>query len=447
MRGRAPVYAALAAALALALSSSAAAHDVPADVTVQAFLTPEGSRLHLLVRAPLAALRDVDYPTRGPGYLDLPRVDASLRQAASLWIADAVELYEDDVRLPPPRIVAARVSLPADRSFGSYEEARAHLTGPPLPEPTELYWNQGMLDVWLEYAVRSEASRFSIHPDLQRLGLRVSTVLRFLPPGGAVRTFEFSGDPGLVRLAPQWHQAAFRFVALGFRHILGGTDHLLFLLCLVIPLRRLRPLVLVVTAFTVAHSITLIASAFGWAPDALWFPPLVETLIAASIVYMALENIVAPHLRLRWAIAFAFGLVHGFGFAFALRQTLQFAGSHLLTSLVSFNVGVELGQLLVLGLLVPALGLLFRFVPERTGTIILSALVAHTGWHWMIERWDRLRQFHFSWPVLSAAGLASATRWLLLIVIAAGLAWLLFAVLVPAAARRMQKEAATGPRE
>ena len=92
----------------------------------------------------------------------------------------------------------------------------------------------------------------------------------------------------------------------GFVHILDGTDHLLFLLCLVIPFRRLRPLVLVVTAFTVAHSITLIASAFGLAPDALWFPPLVETLIAASIVYMALENIVgSERLRQsRWMIAF-----------------------------------------------------------------------------------------------------------------------------------------------
>jgi hypothetical protein len=436
------------AALALALPSSSAAHDVPADVTVQAFLEPEGSRLHLLVRAPLAALRDIDYPTRGPGYLDLPRVDASLRQAANLWIADQVELYEDDVRLPPPRIVAARVSLPSDRSFGSYEEAVAHLTAAPLPSETELYWSQGMLDVWFEYPIRSERSRLSIHPDLARLGLHVTTVLRFLPPGGAVRAFDLSGDPGLVRLAPQWHQAVLRFVELGFRHILDGTDHLLFLLCLVIPLRRLRPLVLVVTAFTVAHSITLIASAFGWAPDALWFPPLVETLIAASIVYMALENIVAPHMRLRWAVAFAFGLAHGFGFSFGLRQTLQFAGSHVLTSLVSFNVGVELGQLLVLALLVPALGLLFRFVPERTGTIIVSALVAHTGWHWMIERWDRLRQFRFPWPVLSAAGLASATRWLLLAVIAAALAWLLFAVLLPPEARRDDdKEAASATRE
>jgi hypothetical protein len=435
------------AALALALPSLAAAHDVPADVTVQAFLKPEGTRLHLLVRAPLAALRDIDYPTRGPGYLDLARVEPSLRQAASVWIADEIELYEDDVRLAPPRIVAARVSLPSDRSFAGYEEAAAHLAAAPLPSETELYWSQGMLDVGFEYQVHSEASRLSIHPGLARLGLNVTTVLRFLPPGGAVRAFEFSGDPGLVRLAPQWHQAAWRFVELGFRHILDGTDHLLFLLCLVIPLRRLRPLVLVVTAFTVAHSITLIASAFGWAPDALWFPPLVETLIAASIVYMALENIVAPHTRLRWAIAFAFGLVHGFGFSFALRQTLQFAGSHLLTSLLSFNVGVELGQLLVLGLLVPALGLLFRFVPERTGTIVVSALVAHTGWHWMLERWDRLRQFRFPWPVLSAAGLASATRWLFLMVIAAGLAWLLFAVLLPAATRRAEKEAATGPRE
>src|SRR5208283_3411662 len=90
----------------------------------------------------------------------------------------------------------------------------------------------------------------------------------------------------------------------------------------------------------------------------------------------------------RWIITFGFGLVHGFGFSFALRQTLQLAGSHMLASLLSFNVGVELGQLLVLALLIPALDLLFRYaVAERMGTIILSALVAHTAWHWMTERW------------------------------------------------------------
>jgi hypothetical protein len=258
---------------------------------------------------------------------------------------------------------------------------------------------------------------------VERLGLRVVTVLRFLPPGGAVRAFELRGDPGIVRLDPRWHQAALRFVELGFFHILDGTDHLLFLLCLVIPIRRLRPLVLVVTSFTVAHSVTLVASAFGVAPDALWFPPLVETLIAASIVYMALENIVSPgRAERRWIIAFAFGLVHGFGFSFALRETLQFAGSHLLTSLLSFNVGVEIGQLLVLLLIVPALQALFRFVvAERLGVILLSALVAHTGWHWMTERLDVLSQYR--WPAPDLVFLASAGRVLIAIVVLIGIAW------------------------
>jgi hypothetical protein len=89
-------------------------------------------------------------------------------------------------------------------------------------------------------------------------------------------------------------------------------------------------------------------------------------------------------------MAFGFGLVHGFGFSFALRESLQFAGSHLLTSLLSFNLGVELGQLAVLVVMVPALQLLFRFVvSERIGTIILSALIAHSAWHWTGERWER----------------------------------------------------------
>src|SRR4029434_8559339 len=135
-----------------------------------------------------------------------------------------------------------------------------------------------------------------------------------------------------------------------------------------------------------------IASAYGLGPDALWFPPLIETLIAMSILYMAFENIVgATNVGRRWVVTFAFGLVHGFGFSFALRDTLQLAGSHVLTSLLSFNGGVELGQLVVLALAIPALDALFRYgVAERIGTVVLSALVAHTGWHWMTARGGRL---------------------------------------------------------
>jgi hypothetical protein len=426
-----------------ALPYCAAAHDIPNDVTVQAFLKPGGQRLQFLVRVPLKAMRDIDFPKRGPGYLDFDRSDAYLHDAAILWIANAVELYEDDDRLAQPQVLDARVSLPSDRSFASFQAAEAHVTGPRLPEDTTIVWDQAMLDVLFAYPILSDQSRFSIHPGLARLGLRTVTSLRFLPPGGMVRAFEFVGDPGLVRLDPRWHQAALRFILLGFQHILDGTDHLLFLLCLVIPLRSLRALIPVVTAFTVAHSITLIASAYDLAPGFLWFPPLIETLIAVSIVYMALENIVGAATKRRWMIAFGFGLIHGFGFSFALRETLQFAGSHLLTSLLSFNGGVELGQLLVLLLLIPALQLLFRYgVEERMGTIILSALVAHTGWHWMTERADRLRQFSFTWPAINAAFLAGAIRWLMLMVVAAGAAWLVFGVLRQRAGRTALSKAA-----
>jgi hypothetical protein len=417
------IHALLLAAALFLLPLRAPAHDIPDDVTVQMFVKPEGSHLHLLVRVPLNAMRDIRFPERGPGYLDLARTGALLPGAARLWIAGFFEMYEGDILLPNPEVVATRISLPSDFSFTSYEQALAHLTGPPLPDSTDIYWNQTMLDVLFDSPIHSDRSRFSIQPRFARLGLRVVTVVRFLPPGGAVRAFEFDGDPGIVRLDPRWHQAALRFVDLGFLHILDGTDHLLFLFCLVIPFRRLRALIPVVTAFTVAHSITLIASAYNFAPDFLWFPPLIETLIAASIIYMALENIAgASTLQRRWMIAFGFGLVHGFGFSFALRQSLQFAGSHLLTSLLSFNIGVELGQLLVLILLIPLLQLFFRYaVAERMGTIILSALVAHTGWHWMLDRGARLRQFRFQWPALDAALLAMLMRWLILFVILAGL--------------------------
>jgi hypothetical protein len=411
----------------LALACATGAHEIPSDVKVQAFVKPDGQQLQLLVRVPLAAMREVDIPKRGPGYLDLARADAALRNAATLWIADNVDLYEGETRLAYPRIVDARVSLPSDRSFASYAEARTHLAGPRLPEKMEMFWNQGLLDVLFEYPIQSDRAAFSIHPRLDRLGMRVTIALYFLPPDGAERAYEFHGDPGQVALDPRWHQAALRFVASGFMHILEGADHLLFLFCLVIPFRRFGSLVLIITAFTVAHSITLIAAAYDRGPDALWFPPLIEMLIAISIVYMALENVVGTNVRRRWIITFAFGLVHGFAFSFALREQLQFAGNHLLTSLLAFNVGVELGQLLVLIVLIPLLALLFRYVlPERIGVIILSVLIGHTGWHWMLERADRLAQF--PWPVFDAATMASAMRWLMAALLVAGAAWLVNSV-------------------
>jgi hypothetical protein len=415
----------LVAALALVGAAPLRAHEIPSRVTVLAFAKPEPGRLRVVLRVPLEAMRDVNFPERGLGYLDLRRADPLAREAAQLWVADYIAAFENGERLPAPRLVATRISIPSDRAFTTYESALARTLGAPLDTVVEIPWNQTALDVVLDWPIASQRSALALEPRLARLGLQTTTVLRFITPDGAVRAYQYMGDPGTVQLDPRWHHAAAQFVKLGVVHILGGIDHLLFVLCLVIPFRRMRPLILLVTAFTVAHSITLGAAALGIVPDALWFPPLIETLIAASIVYMALENILGARLQRRWLIAFAFGLVHGFGFSFALGESLQFAGSHLATSLFAFNVGVEIGQLLVLAVAVPVLSSALERVPERAGVIVLSALVAHTAWHWMIDRGASLREYRVTLPAFDAALLLSAMRAALVLLVAAGAAWLL----------------------
>jgi hypothetical protein len=416
----------LALWLVLLLPGAPDAHEVPASVTVIVFVKPEGQRLRMVVRVPLQSMRDLEIPQRGPGYLDLALVEPELRNAAQVWIAEYMQVFESERLLGDPQIAAARISLPSDRTFGDYESALRHATGPTHPNETDIPWQQALLDVVLEYPIRSDSSELSIRPELAHLGLSTTTVLRFLPRSGSERVYRYDGNPGLVRLDPRWHHALLRFVDLGFRHILDGIDHLLFVFCLVIPFRKPRPLILIVTSFTVAHSITLAASAMGLAPTALWFPPLIEMLIALSIVYMAFENIVGPKLERRWIIAFVFGLVHGFGFSFLLRDSLQFAGSHLLVSLLAFNVGVELGQLLVLAIAIPVLTALFKWVvAERVGTIILSALVAHSAWHWMVDRWSVFKEYQFQWPAFDLALAARVTRWSILLLVITAAVWLL----------------------
>lgn len=421
------LFSLLASLLSATPVSAAAVHEIPADVTIRAYLKPEGNTLRMLIRVPLEAMRDMELPMRGPGFIVFGQEDEHIRDAAEIWLANYIKLYENGQLIDRVRIEGTRISIPSDESFASYEEALAHMSDPRVPVDTELMWNQALLDVQLDYPIQSEDSNFSLDPGLAHLGIRTNTLLYFLPPDGTERVFQYTGDPGLVELDPGFFAAASTFVRLGFLHILGGLDHLLFILCLVIPFRRVRPLLAVVTAFTVAHSITLAAAAFGLAPNALWFPPLIETLIALSIVYMAFENIVGANVQRRWLMAFGFGLIHGFGFSFLLTESLQFAGRHLVTSLLAFNVGVEIGQVAVVLVTIPLLGLLFRkVVAERMGTIILSALVAHTAWHWMIDRGSTLREYQWTAPTFDASNLVIAMRWGMLLLVVAGAVWAMY---------------------
>src|SRR5438105_454158 len=164
--------------------------------------------------------------------------------------------------------------------------------------------------------------------------------------------------------------------------------------------------------------------AYNLAPVGHWFPPFIEAAIAASIFYMAIENIIGANLSQRWIITGLFGLVHGFGFADVLKEQLQFAGSHLLVSLLSFNVGIEIGQLAILCVFVPALALLLRGrMGGHMGIIVLSAIVANVAWQWMMQRGEVLWQT--PWPQLTSSAAMTLARWVVALSLAVGAAKLL----------------------
>src|SRR5271165_697912 len=345
-----------AAGLALVLGVPVVfAHDQPLQTAVNSFVKIDQDQAHLVVRVPLDLLRGAAFPVKGNVYDIANSKDALDRAMVS--IARGIPIWENGVLLHP-RSATGRLTLPGDRSFESYESA-VKQTSEPTKANVEIYYDQGYLDADFVYPIHSPQSVFTIRTLIAAdLGDVSKMTVRFLPLNEPSRAFLITASNGRVSLSPRWYQAAPGFVVLGIEHILSGMDHLLFLFCLLIPYRNFRGLIAVITAFTIAHSITLLGTAYGLAPVGHWFPPFVETAIAMSIVYMALENIVGANLRRRWIITGIFGLVHGFGFSYAMKDSLQFAGNHLLLSLLAFNIGIEIGQLAVLAVMLAALWLL-----------------------------------------------------------------------------------------
>jgi len=408
------------------------AHEIPERVQVLGYLKLERNQIDLFLRVPLEALRDVDLAVDDTGYLNAQKAPQQLEQAAKLWLRDYLTLYQDGQPLAPGNLQAVRIAAPGDRSFSSADEAQQHLlaasgnSGKRLKSPP-VRWNQGWLDIWLRYPLRNSApnTRLALEPRLAHLGVRTLTVLHYLAPDGNTYLFRFQGNPGRVTLNPSWYSSVRIFLPLGMKHILTGWDHLLFLFCLILPISRVRPLIPVVSAFALAHSLTLMASALHLVPQALWFPTLIETLIAASIVLMALDNLLPQQASNRWKLAFGFGLIHGFGFSYALSSSMQLAGGHLLSALLSFNLGVELGQILVLIVVVGALNRLFQHYPQRRSvTLVLSVVFAHSAWHWMVDRFTALQQYRFNWPEWNLALLSHSLSWAILVILAGGLLWL-----------------------
>ncbi len=369
------------------------AHEIPNDVQVKSFLKQDEQGLTLFIRVPLSSMKEVEFPLVNNLYLDIPNIKPSLQQAAELWFVDNLKITQDKQALTQVSVKSTRISLPSNRAFVSYEQALTHVRSDQWDLPSQLVWNQQYLDVEIEVNAQNNNSTIEIDFGLQRLAQRVAIDLRFQLLNAEERAFEFNAREGAVLLNPSAWQASWRFIQMGFKHILSGTDHLLFIACLILTATQWLSLVGVITSFTVAHSLTLIAAAMGYAPSGLWFMPWVELAIAFSILYMALENIWRADVHRRWLVCTLFGLIHGFGFSFALHESMQFAGTHHVLSLLSFNLGVEAGQLLVLLLGVPVAMWLATKAYARILTIVLSALIAHLAWHWMEDRWDVAAKF------------------------------------------------------
>ena len=137
------------------VSSAARVHEIPASVTVLAIFKPESDRLRVLLRVPLESMRDFQFPVRDSVYLEVSRAQPLLIPAAKLWLLNYLEVYEGKTRLSGDSVLAARISLPSDKSFVSYDSALAHMSSVPVSDSVALPWKQALLDVLIEYPITS----------------------------------------------------------------------------------------------------------------------------------------------------------------------------------------------------------------------------------------------------------------------------------------------------
>jgi hypothetical protein len=351
---------------------------------------------------------------------------ALAHQASMTW--SFVEISRDHRQvsyrlLVSPPDLAEALGLPAETAVSEerlrrpdsvvllrqYILSRIHMTGDGIPCPieplgvdvteqdgrfVELTWRMDCPD-----PIRRFVIDYRLFFDLDELH---TASVRVVAPAGTATALLRHGEARFVwELDRPPPSGLWGFFREGIDHILFGIDHIFFLLALllVVAIRRdpaggwrlrgigegLRYTAIIVTAFTVAHSITLVSAALGWISLSSRF---VESMIALSIVYVAVENVLRPDPGRRYLVTFAFGLMHGLGFASMLRVILPPAD--VVAPLLVFNVGVEVGQLLVVAVALPLLHLAARAAgPERYRARLLpvaSGLLAAAGCAWLVHR-------------------------------------------------------------
>lgn len=360
--------------IAMLVAVPADAHEVrPAVANVTVTDTQYTIELTANIEALIAGVsprhKDTNESPNAQTYNSLRALPAGALQtrltAFAPTLLDGIRIEFDGARVTP-RLLGVDIAAPGDLSLS--RSSRVHLQGDVPAGARSLRW--------------SYAAEFG--PSVLRLkraqDAEVTAV--WLKQGAASEPLPLRGS-----IAPKtrW-QVVWQYLTLGFTHILPkGLDHILFVLGLFLLSTRLKPLLLQVTAFTVAHSITLGLTIYG----VFSLPPsIVEPLIAVSIVYVAVENIFTSTLHAwRPLVVFGFGLLHGMGFAGVL-QEIGLPRSEFLTALVTFNIGVELGQMSVITLAFLAVGAWSRSAGWYRQRVVVPAsmAIAAVGLYWTIQR-------------------------------------------------------------
>ena len=317
---------------------------------------------------------------RARGVLEKVRVFPSLKQTRFAQLEEAKKSFSSDIVYPEdsPAVYVGDVVVDVQALYPSQEPVKgyqfASTVSSNVPSVEE------MANILIDYPA-DEGSKPRFYRALGPLPalLAVGTVaaeheLYKIP------TFEEEERTAIVD--------AKRFIVEGCKHILGGLDHVLLVICLIIGAVNLRKLVYRITAFTVGHTITLIVGVFGFVPSGQWFIPTVEFLIALTIVFAAVVAVLRKAERSVYWVTCAIGLIHGLGFSFVLREILKVDSPNVWLSLITFNIGVEVGQLGIVLLLWPVLELMRYKTPFGLSVTrhLIAIACTFIAAYWAYER-------------------------------------------------------------
>lgn len=381
-RVRRGLLAALAALLLFSLTPAAAHFLLNVNIRIlHVEHLEDGLRIYLRLPSPYVLARLIGAP-RGDGTVEpAPYTTNRMVDGTLMHIIDAEALRADpeglghlvaeghdvraDGRTLEPVVEQVRVyPALAQPPFSTLEEARRAFENPVFPpDAGEVFVGDTVIDVILRFTTDGPVYDYQVgstlDPGLEGQEKTANLIIDHL--AGDPLIFRENGllsEP--VRVSRSALLAALGFVAEGIRHILEGTDHVLFVVCIAIGAAGLGRLLWLVTGFTVGHTVTLILGFFGFVPQGAWFVPTVELGIALSIIYAAIVAVLRQSGKATVALTTAIGLVHGLGFSFVLHEILKVDSPNLWQSLISFNIGVEIGQLGIVVLVWPLFWLLAR---------------------------------------------------------------------------------------